>query len=450
VNDATNPGQGAPEPQDTHHPRGRYLDPGPEPEWFGSQPQQDGRRPWFDPGALAKPPEPEPEAIVSERIYRTWQPGGWLAPEHEHLRAALDARFQAAIATSARDELIRVQGRRALAAAEFRWPTLEAFPGTLADSLAMPRPVERDLITGMLGVGHNISIEAIYKTGKSVLTGAVIGVLADGGRFLGIADAYPPEGRIGVWNCEMTAHEFDDECLVPYVRDHNRVAVCQLRGHPMPILTSDLARQVAIAWLRYWQVQVWVVDTWTKLCAWNGVDPGDNAGVARLTACVDEIKADAGVSTAIVTAHMPHQARTDRIFERGIGAQAYSGWADALWRYVEDEHGQRFLSIRGRRVHLDERQVIMAPDRSLLAEGGSRAEAGEAADHQEIGYLVISWVRQHPGDSTNKVRAGVKRRASAVSAALEEAEGKGLIVHGPPPGRDEGPDGWWPRPVEGA
>ena len=303
-------------------------------------------------------------------------------------------------------------------------PCLE-FPGTLADSLERPRPEQRYLIEGLWGAAHNLSIEAMYKTGKSTLLASAAGSLADGTPFLGFVPVHPPAGTVAVWNCEMDPDDFDDY-LLPHVTDRSRIIPAHLRWRPVPLLTSKKDRDMTVAWLRFHSAQAWIIDSWTRLCAWNNIDPIDNAAVGRLTAYLDEIKHEAGVTALAVTAHMPHAARQDRTFERGLGAQAFSGWVDCMWRYVRDESGNRFLSAEGRKVHLEECQVFMDGSGRLVAVAGDR----DGAAGQTLEYALLTSIRMHPGRSTAQVCKVGKRKEDA-EAALRELERLGQVATKP-------------------
>jgi hypothetical protein len=329
-----------------------------------------------------------------------------------------------------RREWTRRESRRRLDAESFKPGTAMEYPGTLADSLARPRPAQRSLIEGLWSATGNLSIEALFKTGKTVLLCSAAGSLADGRPFLGFAPVHPPAGPVALWNCEMDPDEFDDY-LTPHVANHSRIAVAHLRGHPMPVLTSQAARDEAVGWLRWCGALAWGIDSWTRLCAWNGIDPADNFAVARLTAVMDEVKAEAGVSALAVTGHMPHAAKTDRAFERGLGAQAFSAWVDSMWRYTRDESGQRFLSAEGRRVSLDECQVFLDGSGRLVAYAGDREGSREAVTAATTELMVIMTVRDSPGLSTAQICKAVGKRKQDVLGVLAKLLSAGKVFNRP-------------------
>ena len=226
----------------------------------------------------------------------------------------------------------------------------------------------------------------------------------------------------------MDADDFDDY-LAPHVTDASRIVPAHLRGHPMPLASSAAARKEAVDWLRWHGITVWFIDSWTRLCAWNGTDPLDNFAVGKLTAVLDEIKAEAGVTALAVTSHMPHAAKTDRAFERGLGAQAFSGWVDGMWRYTRDESGGRFLSAEGRKVSLDECQVLMSPEGMLYAQEGDRKTATGDIDTAVAESMVAMHVQNNPGQTQAQIELALKGYGrNKVRAALGGATGAGQIV----------------------
>jgi hypothetical protein len=362
-----------------------------------------------------------------------WRPGVTLREGAPVDLADLQQDYQFEVDKEARKQAAWRDARRAVEAESFKPGTATEYPGTLADSLRRERPAQRFLIESLWNATGNLSIEALFKVGKTALACSAAGSLADGRAFLGFRDVHPPAGRVAMWNLEMDPDEFDDY-LTPHVTDHSRIAVAHLRGHPMPVLTSQAARDEAVGWLRQHGASAWLIDSWTRLCAWCGIDPADNFGVARLTAAIDEIKAEAGVPALAVTGHMPHAARTDRAFERGIGAQAFSAWVDSMWRYTRDESGQRFLSAEGRRVRLDECQVWMDGSGRLVAFAGDREDAAgskEAVSAATTELVVIMTVRETPGLSTAQITRAVGRRKTDVLGVLAKLLAAGQVYTKP-------------------
>jgi hypothetical protein len=369
-----------------------------------------------------------PSLHPSGRKYQ-WLPGGPGEPagiSAPLLAARRQARISARreIAVAERQEQIEIErdARQRADAAGFRRGTAEEYPGTLADSLKRERPEQRLLIGGLWGVAHNLSIEALYKTGKTMLMDSAAGSLADGTPFLGFAPVHKPAGAVGMWNTEMDADDFDDY-LSPHVTDTSRIAVAHLRWHPMNLLSSQAARDEAVRWLRWHGVTTWMIDSWTRLCAWCSIDPADNFAVPRLTAKIDEIKHEAGVTALAVTGHMPHQARTDRTKERGLGAQAYSGWVDCMWRYTRDEDGVRHLAAEGRRVALTECTVTMDGWGRLTAQAGDRDQTARGRQRQRITDALASAGADGIGAEDLKEAAGGNRPDAARLIRQMTAEG---------------------------
>jgi len=209
----------------------------------------------------------------------------------------------------------------------------------------------------------------------------------------------------------------------------------------MPVMSSPAARTEVVASLRYFSAQVWIIDSWTRLCAWCGIDPIDNFAVSKLTAVLDEIKAEAGVTALAVTAHMPHAAKTDRESERALGAQAFSGWVDVMWRYTE-KAGGRYLSADGRKVSLDECQVFLDGAGKLVAQAGNRDSASE----QGTEFVLLMTIQNQPGLTTEQLRRSVSKRKGDVTTILRILADHGRIFFKPGP---RNAVLWYPAQVEG-
>ena len=355
---------------------------------------------------------------------RAWHPG---MPVPEGVDPAdLEADYEIGKLARTRELYQSRDARADLDAASYTEPGPDECPATLSESLRRPRPPQRWMIEGLWGQRHNVSIEALYKTGKSTFTGSLLGSYADSTPFLGFWPVHPHEGRTAaVWNTEMDGDDFDDY-LAAHVRNTDRVVPAHLQHRPVALLTS--ARAWTVRWLRSAHAGLWLVDSWTRLCAWCGVDPIDNFAVSKLTAVLDEIKGEAGTEALGVTAHMPHAAKTDRAFERGIGAQTFSGWADVLVRLTRDEQDNRFMAADGRKVSLSECRVVMMPDGTLRVFAGNRG-GGAAVSPDEVSAAVLDRIRRHPGIGQNQIEKDLADLGrNSVRKALRDLETSGKLM----------------------
>jgi hypothetical protein len=107
------------------------------------------------------------------------------------------------------------------------------------------------------------------------------------------------------------------------------------------------------------RIEIWINDSWARLCAWSGIDENDNSGVARLAAAIDEIKSQAGVAQFLTTAHTG-RPKHDEGTEHARGATALDDWVDV--RMVMTRQGyDPFLFVEGRQVGMDETQLLFDP-----------------------------------------------------------------------------------------
>ena len=105
-----------------------------------------------------------------------------------------------------------------------------------------------------------------------------------------------------------------------------------------------------------------------------------------------------------------------------------------MWRYARDGDN-RFLNADGRKVHLDECQVLMDGDGRLQAVAGGRGAGRDHSgeDPQDVAAAVLDRVRRHQGLSGNAIekdladysRAGVRK-----ALRLMEEDGRLIIRDG--------------------
>ena len=111
----------------------------------------------------------------------------------------------------------------------------------------------------------------------------------------------------------------------------------------------------------------------------------DDAQARTVTDALDALKRDTWVKTLFILIHTPHQTG-ERHLERFKGAGAVGDWADALWTYVADSQGVRYLSAVGRaRIWVPESALAWDPATGLLWwAGGSRAQTGRDRQREAI------------------------------------------------------------------
>jgi hypothetical protein len=205
-------------------------------------------------------------------------------------------REPSAEAVRARTAYMRLKGseiaKRQLAIEGWRTPPAQ-ISSLLLDDLARTREVAPYRVESLLGINHNASLTAQYKTGKTNLLCDLAGCLADGRPFLGQLAVRAPYGRIGVWNDEMDRDDFLDYVRPIGVIYQARIVTAHLRGYRVPILT-DIGMDWAVRWLFENQVEILLNDSWARLCAWSGIGENDNSGVVQLAEAINEIKSRAG------------------------------------------------------------------------------------------------------------------------------------------------------------
>ncbi len=276
------------------------------------------------------------------------------------------------------------------------------------------------LFPNIVRMSDNMLMAAKYKTGKTTMLWSLIKSMVDGtplfGRFEVPEDI---EGtKIGIWNCEMTEDGFLHYGRKAGVQHADRAALKNLRGYNVPFLHNEKARDETVQWLGRNGVKIWIIDSWSKICAWNGIDMSDNSEVMKLCDELDKIKNDAGVESIILTAHTPKNQMEGE--ESAIGAQNLSGWADTIWMLTKGKNKDgktgRFLSSEGRNEPMEETEILLDEETGLIVLGeGNRDDHREAEKDKKMEQkkqttvlaiygAIKDFVRDNPGCTSTEIK----------------------------------------------
>lgn len=310
----------------------------------------------------------------------------------------------------------------------------------LSDALDDDSALDLDYMFGrVMSKDDNVLLAAKFKTGKTTMLGSFIKSILDGTPFLNEFEVQDDvdELRVGIWNCEMTRSGFLSYMKNAGIQNGNKAKIHHLRGCPTPVMSNEVAREKTIEWLAENNIKIWIVDSWSILCAWNKVDMNDNSEVMRLCAELDSIKQEAGVRSIILTAHSPKSELEGE--ESAIGAQNLSGWADTIMMLVR-EKDKRFVWSRGRcDMEIPETEVVMNPESGLVELGeGSREDHRQQKKQQqqsqkaiatEIGIKsrIIDFLGENPGAGSTDIRKGVVGDGGTIGRVLKDMVLRGEV-----------------------
>lgn len=353
-----------------------------------------------------------------------------------------DPKLPSAIQDATRRKMAEREAKRRVdaeeAAREWRgWGDDEV----LADALSDDSALDLDYMFGrVMSKDDNVLLAAKFKTGKTTMLGTFIKAILDGTPFLSEFEVHDDvdEMRVGIWNCEMTRKGFLSYMKNSGIRNGHKGKIHHLRGHPVPFMSNELAREKTVEWLAENNIQIWVIDSWSILCAWNKVDMNDNSEVMRLCAELDSIKQEAGVRSIILTAHSPKSELEGE--ESAIGAQNLSGWADTIMMLVR-EKDKRFVWSRGRcDLEIPETEVLMNAETGLVELGeGSREDHRQQKKQQaqtqktiatEMGVKtrIIEYLTDNPGAGSTDIRKGVTGDGGTIGRVLKDMIAAGEVV----------------------
>jgi len=293
---------------------------------------------------------------------------------------------------------------------------------TLKSYLSDPRVAKAERVESLQREAHRTLLYASYKTGKTTLHANLTRSLTEGSQFLGQFAVKRVDGRVGVWNAEMEADDYETYLKQAGVTKTDRVVIWNLRGYRVP-LTSDAAAEAAVEWLKSNDVRYWIIDPWSRVCSWSGADENVNAEVGPLLQRVDEIANDAGVAEVLIVHHAGHLRGRPR------GASVLPDWADGIWSYLRDEDSdKRYFKAEGRGVGLAEGLIEIGEDGRAVYRQVTR----RAAKLRGVVDDFVAFVADHDGctmgdakaslDGGNKLKDDAAARAIALGMIRAEAD----------------------------
>lgn len=331
---------------------------------------------------------------------------------------------------------------------------------TAAELLARPRPPRVHVFGELMAEGHNATVVARWKVGKSTLVDNMAAAGVRGGFFL---DRFkvPAPMRVVLFNYELEPEDMADRLvsLALDAEERERLEVINLRGRRLP-LTTPVGRERVARWLGDHGAQVMIVDPFgAAYAAAGGESENDNAEVRRFLIGLDEIKRLSGCRTLVMPVHTGRGEAIEGD-EQGRGATVLEDWPDVRMVLTKDAEERRFLRTEGRAWNLRESPLDYEEElRHLsLAEGkvgmGRRAMARSGAQ-----VALVAALAERPGLNSREMRtvagdlgvANNSDRDTAVSEArraglLHTHPGKGnAVLHyaGPAHGLAEAcPEGW--------
>lgn len=401
------------------HPRSNGADP--EPPWEppdesepeGYMPEDDGRGSPIDPELLA--------AIADE--YGIGGPAAWALAEKVAGRIASER------ATGLARRIVRD-------AALVRDADLDAIEvATAAALLARPRPLRVAVFGELLAEGHNATVVARWKVGKSTLVDNMAKAAVEGSRFLDRFVVANPL-RVILFNYELDDEDMADRlaALGLDTGARERLAIVNLRGRRLP-LTTPTGRDRAAKWVADHGAQVMVVDPFGAAYASAGGDSeNDNAQVRRFLIGLDEIKRLAGCPTLVMPVHTGRGEAVEGD-EQGRGASVLEDWPDVRILLTKDRDGRRYVRSEGRAWNLFESPLGFDEATRCLTLAAGEVGMNRAQARRQVAIdALVAALEAEPGATSRTVRtivaeAGVSNNA-AKDSTVAEARARGFVhVH---------------------
>jgi len=274
--------------------------------------------------------------------------------------------------------------------------------------------------------GHNVAMAAQFKAGKTTFHVNLARSLVEGSAFLDQLEVPNPQ-RVAYLNAELTEADMQDVFravgIHPSARD--RLSVANRRGR-IPRVSVPARRTEFVKALLDNAAEALIVDCLRPLMAACSLNENDNSEMGRLLSWLDEIKAEAGVSTLWLVHHTGRVAQAEGL-EHARGATAFDDWADMRVLLTRDDQGRRFLRSEGRMPGLEEQSLRFDPEtRRLRLDGHSRKETRR----RDLLGKVKAAVEKQPGIGATALYAALGiHREDAVDAVGEAIRAEMIHRH---------------------
>lgn len=363
------------------------------------------------------------DAIAAE--YGLVGPEAWRLAEQITSRIAFERVAEFARKTTRDQRLIREADLDTLAAIN------------VDDLLATERPPRQPLFGTLIAQGHNATIVARWKTGKSTFVDNAAIAAATGGMFLGHYQT-PSPLRVVIFNYELHDDDMADRLSKYKIATSARrnIEIVNLRGRRLPI-TTNKGRDAAAELLNGLGAQLWIVDPFgAAYAAAGGQDENNNAEVRSFLIALDEIKRLAGCESLLMPVHTGRRVDQEGD-EQGRGATVLEDWPDVrilLTRGQKEQREYRFLRTEGRAVDLEESRLTFDPLTSMLGMpssdvGVSRSKAKTIQQARIVADAVAQQPRITRNDLFDAVAdLGVTNNTDKAKA-LDWAKTNGLVHH---------------------
>jgi hypothetical protein len=301
------------------------------------------------------------------------------------------------------------------------------------DFLAESEQPAPPLLGLLIAEGHNATVTAGFKAGKTTLFENTTRALVVGEAFLGRFKVDRPY-RVAFLNYEMTADDLRARLRALDLGDEaaERLLVVNLRGVHL-CLTSPAGRDWLTAKLVGHRPDVLIVDTYGAAAAPSVESENDNAGGRRFLTTLDQIKAAAGCPSLLMSAHTGRAVVAEGD-EHARGATVLDDWADVRLVLTKDrDTGTRFLSSEGRgdfalpesALHFDAnaRRLVLTDDHLGTSRADTRANTAAA--------VVVQLVTGAPGIGNRDLRGQLREAGMASTryqtTAISRAKAHGLV-----------------------
>lgn len=331
-----------------------------------------------------------------------------------------DPTIKALVAERVSKALIEEQVDRAVKAIEHS--AEGGLPGSwsLDDFLTREFKETGFIVDRLMKYGTNVHLVAAAKTGKTNVAINLVKALADGGKFLGVFETKPIQGRICMMDFELDERQAQDWLRRIGIKNTSKVEVYPLRGMPNPFRSLDAMRELEEV-LRLLEIEFLILDPFSSI--YSG-DANSNTEVKAFLKEIDGFKLRSGVQHLVIAVHAGRNQGQTR------GASTLDDHPDALW-YLQKAEEKRYFKAVGRDIDVAESEIVFEPSTGEI----TFLEFSKKADPmRSMMVKILNYVQKHPGCNASDIESGLRGGNTYKAKARKQLVEMGALVEQRGPG----------------
>jgi hypothetical protein len=330
---------------------------------------------------------------------------------------ANDPSIKASVAEKVSKALIQEHVDRLVRAIEYKAEGELTASWSLDEFLSRQFAETGFIVDRLMKYGANVHLVAAAKTGKTNVAINLVRALADGGKFLGVFETKPINGRICMMDFELDERQAQEWLKRIGIKNSSKVEIYPLRGRPNPFRSPEAMRELEEV-LKALEIEFLILDPFSSI--YSG-DANSNTEVKAFLKEIDAFKLRSGVQHLVIAVHAGRNQGQTR------GASTLDDHPDALW-YLQKAEEKRYFKAVGRDIDVAEAEINFDPSTGEI----TFLEFAKKADPlRAMMVKILRYVRANSGCNATALESGVRGGNTYKTQARKDLVESGALIEVP-------------------